>query len=200
MVQKRFPADTDLTKEITFLKDSKIDAELYSYLQSMSYPVDGVTIIEKVNLPSQAKMAEKIGVKSPKTFRSHLQYLIETGYLEDKGDMYILPNVEDIYLLLPLETIQFINDTIKESVIKVYIYLGQRYKFKRDYVFTQEEIAQHLGLKLQGNPRCRQAIHNALDILQDVGLISFENFFDGKAPRYRLLNWSNIHKSTEMIG
>ena len=200
MIQKRFPADTDLTKEITFLKDNKIDAELYSYLQSMSYPVDGVTIIEKVNLPSQAKMAEKIGVKSPKTFRSHLQYLIETGYLEDRGNIYVLPNVEDIYLLLPLETIQFINDTIKESVIKVYIYLGQRYKFKKNYVFTQEEIAQHLGLKLQGNTRCRQAIHNALDMLQDVGLISFENFFDGKSPRYRLLNWSDIHKSTEMIG
>jgi hypothetical protein len=145
-------------------------------------------------------MAEKIGVKSTKTFRSHLMYLIDKGYVEDDDNRYILPNIEDIYLLLPLETIQFINDTIKESVIKVYIYLGQRYKFKKDYVFTQEEIAQHLGLKLQGNPRCRQAIHNALDILQDVGLISFENFFDGKSPRYRLLSWSNVHKSTDMIG
>jgi hypothetical protein len=52
VVQKRFPADTDLTKEITFLKDKNIDAELYSYLQSMSFPVDGVTIVEKSRLPS----------------------------------------------------------------------------------------------------------------------------------------------------
>ena len=196
MIQKRFPADTDLTKELTFLKDPHIDAELYAYLQSMSYPDEGVTIVLKSDLPSQAAMAEKIGVKSTKTFRSHLQYLIETGYVEDHGDHYVLPNVEDIYLLLPLETIQFITDTIKESVIKVYIYLGQRWGYKKGYVFTQEEIAQHLGMKLAGNPRARQMIHNALDLLKDVELIDFENFFDGKSPRYRLTKWTTYYKKS----
>ena len=196
MIQKRFPADTDLTKELTFLKDPHIDAELYAYLHSMSYPDEGVTIVLKSDLPSQAAMAEKIGVKSTKTFRSHLQYLIETGYVEDHGDHYVLPNVEDIYLLLPLETIQFITDTIKESVIKVYIYLGQRWGYKKGYVFTQEEIAQHLGMKLAGNPRARQMIHNALDLLKDVELIDFENFFDGKSPRYRLTKWTTYYKKS----
>lgn len=185
-----------MTKDITFLKDPHIDAELYAYLQSMSYPDEGVTIVLKSDLPSQAAISEKIGVKSTKTFRSHLQYLLETGYVEDHGDHYVLPNIEDIYLLLPLETIQFITDTIKESVIKVYIYLGQRWGYKKGYVFTQEEIAQHLGMKLAGNPRARQMIHNALDILQDVELISFENFFDGKSPRYRLTGWSVHYKKS----
>lgn len=197
-IQKRFPADTDLTKEVTFLKDQRIDAELYSYLQSLSYPVDGITTVMKVDMPAQAKICEKIGVKSAKTLRAHLQYLIDTGYVEDKGDKYELPNMEDIYLLLPLETIQFITDTIKESVIKVYIYLGQRWKFKPMYVFTQEEIAQHLGMKLAGNPRGRQMIHNALDLLQNNGLITFENFFDGKSPRYRLTNWSANYIKSEV--
>lgn len=185
-----------MTKDITFLKDPHIDAELYAYLQSMSYPDEGVTIVLKSDLPSQAAISEKIGVKSTKTFRSHLQYLLETGYVEDHGDHYVLPNIENIYLLLPLETIQFITDTIKESVIKVYIYLGQRWGYKKGYVFTQEEIAQHLGMKLAGNPRARQMIHNALDILQDVELISFENFFDGKSPRYRLTGWSVHYKKS----
>lgn len=71
----------------------------------MSYPDEGVTIVLKSDLPTQAKMAEKIGVKSTKTFRTHLQYLIDTGYVEDNDDHYVLPNIEDIYLLLPLETI-----------------------------------------------------------------------------------------------
>ena len=52
LIQKRFPADTDLKKEITFLKDPKIDAELYSYFQSMSYPDEGVTIVVKTDVPS----------------------------------------------------------------------------------------------------------------------------------------------------
>ena len=64
------------------------------------------------------------------------------------------------------------------------------------YAFTQEEIAQHLGMKLAGNPRARQMIHNALDLLQNNGLIAFENFFDGKAPRYRLTKWSSSYIKT----
>lgn len=198
MVQKRFPADTNLTKEITFLKDPRIDAELYAYLQSMSYPEDGVTIVLKSDLPTQAAICKKIGIKSAKTLRVHLNYLLEIGYLIEEDNKYIMPNVEEIYLLLPLATVQFLTDTVKEAVIKTYIYLGQRWKYKPGYVFTQEEIAEHLGVKLGGNPRARQAIHNALDVLQNNGLISFENFFDGKAPRYRLLNWSEHYMQTKM--
>ena len=164
----------------------------------MSFPDEGVTIVVKTDLPSQAEISAKIGVKSTKTYRAHLQYLIETGYVEDEGDHYVLPNIEEIYLLLPLETIQFITDTIKESVIKVYIYLGQRWSYKKGYVFTQEEIAQHLGMKLAGNPRARQMIHNALDLLQNNGLIKFENFFDGKSPRYRLTGWSPNYIKTDV--
>jgi hypothetical protein len=41
-------------------------------------------------------------------------------------------------------------------------------------VFTQEEIAQHLGLKLEGNASARRLIRNAMIALQNHGLISFE--------------------------
>ena len=71
-------------------------------------------------MPSQAKICEKIGVKSPKTYRAHLQYLLDTGYVIDDNNVYILPEVEDIYLLLPLDTLHFILDTVTESVIKIY--------------------------------------------------------------------------------
>ena len=103
-------------------------------------PNNGVTEVIKKDMPAQSKICEKIGVKSPKTYRAHLKYLIDAGYVIEEEDKYILPNVEDIYLLLPLNTLHFILDTITESVIKIYIYLGQRYKYKNDYVFTQEEI------------------------------------------------------------
>ena len=75
--------------------------------------------------------------------------------------------------------------------IKIYIYLGQRYKYKKDYVFTQEEIAQHLGVKLEGKPETRRQIKNGLIALQNHGLIQYETFYDGKSHRYRLTAWSN---------
>ena len=144
-------------------------------------------------MPSQTKLVGKDGIlpySSPKTYRAHMKYLIDTGYVIEEKDRYILPNIDDIYLLLPLDTLQFILDVVTESVIKIYIYLGQRYKFKKDYVFTQEEIAQHLGVKLDGKPETRRKIKNGLIALQNHGLIEYETFYDGKSHRYRLLNWS----------
>lgn len=176
---------------MTFLRDKTIDAELYAYLQSMSYPSDGGTCVRKKDLPSQGVICEKIGIKSPKTYRSHLRNLISKSYVIETETEYILPNMEDIYLLLPLDTLQFILDTITEPVIKIYVYLGQRYKYKPGYVFTQEEIALHLGLNLDGNLAARREIKNGLVALQNHGLIGYEQFYDGKSPRYRLLFWSN---------
>ena len=68
--------------------------------------------------------------------------------------------------MIPLRTLQFLNDTIKEQVIKVYIYLGQRWKFKKDYVFTVKEVGQHIGVKVDNDSR----INNALLCLESIGL------------------------------
>ena len=52
-VKKRFPADTDLAKDITFLKDKKLDGDLYNLLQLYSYPVDGETTVMKTGFLTQ---------------------------------------------------------------------------------------------------------------------------------------------------
>ncbi len=51
-------------------------------------------------------MCDMLGIKSPKTFNTHLGYLTERGFIEilDNGD-YLLPNKEDIYFMIPLETL-----------------------------------------------------------------------------------------------
>ena len=74
----------------------------------------------------------------------------------DNGD-YLLPKKENIYFLIPLETLTYINDNCKEHVIKIYVYLGQRYKFAleqgRQYEFTSEELGEHIGIKVKNNSR-----------------------------------------------
>ena len=52
-----------------------------------------------------------------------------------------------MYFKMPLDLLQFFVDTIKEPVLKTYIYLGQRNSYKpREYIFTIKEIADHLGI------------------------------------------------------
>jgi hypothetical protein len=113
------------------LRDKKIDGELYAYLQSISIvdkEVLGQSYIEKINLGTQAQICEKLSnygkIFSTKTYRAHLKYLIEAGYVIETPTCLILPPKEDVYLSLPLETINYIQDTLKEPVIKTYIYLG----------------------------------------------------------------------------
>lgn len=139
-------------------------------------------------------MCETLGIKSPKTLRNHLNYLIEQGYVQDRQDKYILPEMENIYFLIPLKTLKYLNDNCKEHVIKIYVYLGQRYKWALDkgiaYEFTLEELGNHIGIKVKNNSRGYEIINNALELLNNSGLIDYVSFFDGQMQKKKMTKFS----------
>lgn len=200
VIEKHFPANTSM-EMLTFLNNKNIDGRLYAYLQSKSKPEKAVwgyiTRVDKFELGTQKDLCEAIQIKSPKTLRKHLNILIETGYLIDGGSYYVLVEKEDIFFKIPLDTIRFIQNTIKEDVIKIYIYLGQRYKFAASqgmkYSFSIKEIVEHLGLGL--NDKSRSFVKDGLDALMNNGLISFVSYREGKVPKLRLVEFSYQHKS-----
>lgn len=194
VISKRFPANTSLESQ-TFLNSKKIDGELYAFLQSYSHPDENKrTVVNKKDLPSQSQICSKLGIKSPKTYRSRLTVLIDQGYvIEESSGNYILPEKEEIFLHIPLETVKFLNDTLKEQVVKIYIYLGQRFKYKPGYVFTIAEIGAHIGIKLDNNSRNYEIINNALICLKNNGLIDYIEYYEEKVPKKRLTNFSFTH-------
>ena len=205
--KKRFPANTTLDTT-TFLNDKKINGELYAYLQGISdYELidldkkEYVTYVSKKKMPAQTKVCEILGIKSPKTYRAHLNYLIEQGYVIEEVDKYILPLVEDFYFLIPLKTLQYLNDNCKEHVIKVYIYLGEKNRLSLArgscYEFTLEELGQHTGIKVKNNSRAYEVLNNALDLLSNSGLIDYVSFFDGQMQKKKLLWFGLEHKTKE---
>ena len=205
--QKRFPADTTLEVS-TFLNDKKINGELYALLQGVS---DYMVIDKKLNLyqtyiskskmPTQSTMCKVLGIKSPKTLRQHLQYLVEQKYIipggtneDDKEVAYYLPEMEDIYLLIPLDTLKYLNNNCREHVIKIYVYLGQRYKMAlsmgKSYEFTLEELGTHIGIGIKNHARQYEIVNNALELLFNSGLISYVSFFDGQMQKKKLTSFS----------
>lgn len=206
MEQKRFPADTVLSYQ-TFLNDKKINGELYALMQRYSkYEVLDKdknkfrTYVMKKDLPSQKVIMEALDIKSPKTLKTHINYLLEQGYIVEGDKCYDLPEKEDIYFLIPLETLQYLNDNCKEHVIKIYIYLGQRYKMvekeDRDYVFTLEEIGEHIGIAVKNHSAGYRVVKNALDLLQNSGLIDYVGYFDGVSQKKKLREFSfEYHKN-----
>lgn len=199
VTQKRIPANTSLDI-MTFLNDKNIDGELYAYLQGLSMPRKRTndegydTVISKYDIPKQSVICEKLGIKSTKTYRTHLNYLIEKGYVEKRGDVYVLPEMENIYFLIPLPTLQYLNDNCREHVIKIYVYLGQRYKYAlyygKQYEFSLEELGEHIGIKIKNSSRGYEIVNNALELLYNSGLIDYCEFFDGQSQKKKLTKFS----------
>lgn len=196
IIEKRFPANVGMQQD-TFLNNKQIDGRLYVYLQSISKPEKNSvgeyeTRVEKKDIPIQFVICEKVQIKSPKTYRLHFKKLLETGYLIDSGSYYILPRKEDVFFNIPLDTIIFFRDTVKEDVIKTYIYLGQRNKYgltqHRQYIFTKKELLQHLGLS--NSSANLKKINNILAALVDFGFITFSSKSDGKVERLILTGFS----------
>lgn len=191
-------------KTNTFLNDKKIDGELYAYYQSISekelYEGNYRTIVKKSSIPNQSEICKKIGIKSPKTLRTRLEYLITKGFITvlKNGD-YWLENKEDIYFLIPLKTIQYLRDNCKEHVFKIYVYLGQRHQYALkngfQYTFSSEELGEHIGIKIKNNARGYEIINNALNLLENSGLIGYVEYFDGKVRAKKLTGFSLEHKS-----
>lgn len=195
-IKKRFPA-TLYSKELTFLTDKKIDGELYGYLQAQSYARElgensYETYIKKDKLPKQVKICELLGIKSTKTLRAHLDYLVMKQYVLDNGDEYILPEKEEYFFPIPLDTLNYLNDNCREHVIKIYIYLGQNYNrcLKKDiqFEFTLESIGAYLGINIKNSSRGYEIINNALDLLQNSGLIKYVSYFNGTSQIKKLIS------------
>lgn len=74
----------------------------------------------------------------------YLKYLETNHYLQKEKDRYIILNPEDYFFQIPLDTLQYLLDTVKEMTIKVYIYLGTRYQQSSSYLFTLKELCYYL--------------------------------------------------------
>lgn len=214
--EKRFPADTTLEK-LTFLNNKKIDGELYAYLQSISKfdPIENgknmeakekiqycCTYILKKDMPTQKQLADVIHV-TEKTLRAHLKELIDQGFLqkcEDRKEIvYYLPMCEDMYFMIPLETLRYFHNTATPGVIKAYIYLGMRWqqveyerqhgRYRENYSFTYKEIGQHLGIQAETNKKNLETVRDIITCLVNNKFIEYENYFDGITTRKRLIKF-----------
>ena len=52
-----------------------------------------------------------------------------------------------------------------------------------------EEIGEHIGMPVSDS-RSRERIRNILSNLENNGLIRFVRYYEGRMPRYKLLEWN----------
>lgn len=177
---------------------------LYAYLQSISYvDKNGVTFVypKDVNLKSIWKIHPWVLNTQKKTrdFEPYIRINYRTlarqmAILEGTGfvvrgsvigldgkeipNAYILPLPNDTpYKLIPLITIKYMLRTLQPNCIKVYLYLLNKYEWKKKdnkiYVFTAKELIEScLGMESTTNERDWFAMKCILDILSKCKLIN----------------------------
>ena len=166
----------------------KINDILYGYLQIKSTlnVKTNVRYIKKSDVNFAEIERDLKGVYKSRTLANNLKNLIYYGFIgEDtmfdtygnKIKVYTFPyDVNDIYKLIPLDTLIFLVDTATPSVIATYAYLLNKWEWKHQYIFTEAELIKNcLGIKSATHSRDYERINNVLLCLHLLGLIDFKS-------------------------
>lgn len=188
IVQRRFSLEDDFM-------NFKTDDLLYGFLRCLSTarPVENKKYREYLPIKEYHKnkkvIANVCGV-STKTLERHLNALFDKGLLdqgleivEQDGKQYEyecfwFPYDENgKYKILERDMVRYLIDTRNAQCIKVYLYLLNKYEYKKNYTFTIAEIQKALGYSTSTTSAIA-TIGNILESFAREGLIEYEDTYD----------------------
>lgn len=127
---------------------------------------------------------------SPKTIDRHLEKLFERNLLDEGIEVITVNGVEyeyecfwfpydenGTYKLIDKEVITYLINTRNTHAIRIYLYLLNKYQWKKDYIFTIQEIKEALGYA-ESTKTCDVLIKNVLASFKAEGIISYEKILD----------------------
>ena len=138
---------------------------------------------------------------NPKTIGNQLEKLLESG-LVDQGieemngtdcECYWFPYDEDgRYKIVEKEVIEYLVHTRNAHAIRIYLYLLSKYQWKKDYIFTIQELKEALGYA-ESTKSCDALIRNVLASFKAEGILKFttvecqiDSSDDLRAKTYRM--------------
>jgi hypothetical protein len=153
------------------------------------------------NKTSTKQAIKKIcGIERKRDRDAHFDKLINAGLLElrDKDTenaRYVFQDSEKNFKLVPLDLLEYLLNTASVGVIQVYIYLLDKYEWKKktggEYYFTKREIALALGYSESsaGGGTISARISDIIGCLVRQRIIQFEQVaavtFYNKTPTIR---------------
>lgn len=97
--------------------------------------------------------------------------------------IYELPYINDgakyPYKLIPLDTLEYLLDGCNHNVIKLYAYILRGFDmYKFNFEFTDKLLLKEVfGFSSNTNARINKQLHNRLDVLKKLGLVSFYKYY-----------------------
>ena len=185
------------------LENKKLHDILYLLLQSLS-EWDGAAghnrYIMKKDV-NKTKLSKVCGYKSRQTIYTHLNHLVDDGYLIDLPDRYEFPALENgEYFLIPYDTAWFLVNTQTYNVIKVYVYLGVRWivNGSKSYEVSHKQICDAIGIYWDDQDN-RDVVSAILLTLHNNFLITISNpHYANGVTMSTVFNVDNIVRKREV--
>lgn len=199
-----------LSLEDAFMNYS-IDDILFGamYYLATYHPEQKVFYLTKKNFTKNKDIIKRACDVSAQTLKNHLNKLLESNLIQEadikSGDVsypsYTFSyEYKEKYQLIENEMLWYIVTTRSQQAIKLYIYLLDKYNWKKEtndnYVFTNLELIGALGYSTNSsNQKANTVVNNILESFAREGVIKYENFYEeivsdcGKtvpSPRKRL--------------
>lgn len=127
---------------------------------------------------------------STRTIDNHLNKLFEAGLIdqgieriESNGQTYDyecfwFPYDEDgLYKIVDKDVVEYLVHTRNAHAIRVYLYLLTKYQWKKDYIFTIQELKEALGYAAT-TKSCDALIKNVLASFKAEGIIKYEKIYE----------------------
>lgn len=191
----------------------KIDDILFGamYYLATYHPEEKVFYLTKKNFTKNKTVIKKMcGDVSTQTLNNHLRKLAQAGLIKEqdiKVGQLMCPSYvfiyeyEERYQLVEQEMLWYILATRSQQAVKLYIYLLNKYNWKKTtdeiYIFTNKELIGALGYSTHSdNQLANSTVSNILESFKREGIIDYETFYDeailddGKTipvPRKKLL-------------
>lgn len=145
-----------------------------------------VEYLPKKVFTKNKKLIASICDCTPKTIGRHLDALIAAGLVEEKTEtvgkvemeIYEFPyNEDENYEIVEQPIVKYLVDTRNSQGIRVYLYLLNKFKWKKDYIFTIKEIKLALGYA-ESTTSAESMIRNILASFNKEGMITYEKCYD----------------------
>lgn len=199
-----------LSLEDSFMNYS-IDDILFGamYYLATFHPTKKVFYLTKKNFTQNRDIIKKACDVTTQTLNNHLKKLLEAGLIQEqdiKSNNEVYPSYtfsyeyKEKYQLIDNEMLWYIVTTRSQQAIKLYIYLLDKYNWKKstgeNYVFTNAELLEAIGYSTNSsNQKANSVVNNVLESYLREGVIKYETFYEeitlpnGKtvpSPRKRL--------------
>lgn len=192
-IQRRFSLEGDFM-------NYKTNDLLYGFMRGLStartFYEDGKKITREYlpvkTFKKNKKLIASICNVSTRTIDNQLDKLTEAGLLDEgvevievDGKEYDYPcfwfpyNYNENYELIDIDVVRYLVNTRNSQAIRVYIYLLNKYKWKKDYIFTVNELKQALGYA-DSTTTAYAMIRDILASFSKEGIIAYTKIFEEK--------------------